>query len=182
MFDSKIIIYVKFQVYKRWKKNWGQLFSPLFSSPCRNSWPVLPHITPEMAPNLGSTEEFQKSQQCDCSSAMGLGGSEKKLQFRVKTMVPHQKTLKKVMFCLIWTVFQRFCLGTVVLNLNWSFSEPHRSIAEIHLCHWDFWNSSVGPRFGGVSVGFGGTTGPNSGGKIPKRGLKFCPSKILILF
>ena len=111
-----------------------------------------------------------------CSSAMGLRGSENKLQFRVKTTVPHQKRWKKCHFRPIRAVFQRFWWGTVVLTLNCSFSlSNHRSMAELQFYYWVFWNFSVGPRSIYAFVGFESGRGPKLGREIPKRGAEILP-------
>ena len=51
-------------------------------------------------------------------------------------------------------------------------SETPRPIAELQSYVGIFKNSSVGPRYGAVSVVIWGKTGPKLGYKIPKKGAK----------
>ena len=62
------------------------------------------------------------------------------------------------------------------------FLPTPRPIAELHSYVGFFENSSVGPRYIYVSAGFRGTAGPKLGLKIPKKGAKILPPKILTLF
>ena len=79
--------------------------------------------------------------------------------------------------------FSAFLVGTVFLTLNCTFFLPTpRSIAELQSYVGVFENSSNRPRSIYIFAGFGDTTGPKLGGKIPKRGQKFGPQNILTLF
>ena len=91
MIDSKIKIYMKFQVKKGLIFLGGKNFAPFFGILPPNFGPIVPQNPAETAPNLGPREEFQKSQRYYCSSAIGLGVHRKKVQFRVKTTMPHPK-------------------------------------------------------------------------------------------
>ena len=109
---------------------------------------------------------------------MGLGFGKKKVQFWVKTAVPHQKRWKKCRFRPIWAVFQRIWWGTLVFGMSCPFFLPNpRPIAELQSYRWDFWFSSVWPRSIYVNAGFRGTAGQKLGYEIPKKGAKILPPK-----
>ena len=94
------------------------------------------------------------------------------------------KKLEMVPFLPIRAIFQCFLWGTVVWpDPKLHFSEPPRLIAEPWSYCSDFWKSSIGPRSGAVSAGFGGKTSPKLEGKfLHKKGLKKFSPKILIPF
>ena len=105
------------------------------------------------------------------------------MQFWVKNTLPHQKRWKKCRFRPIWAVFQKFWWGTAVFTQNCRFFLPTpRPIAELQSYRWDFWFSSVGPRYIYVSAGFRGTARQKLGYKIPKKGAEFLPPKNIYPF
>ena len=66
----------------------------------------------------------------------------------------------------------------MVLPLNCTFSsETPRQYAELQSYVGFFENSSLGPRSGAVFAGFGDTTGPKLGDKIPKKWANCFPPK-----
>ena len=129
MFDSKIIIYVKFWVRKRWWKIWGAIFGPLFPQSCALILDFGCPEPPRLGPHISARRTFfQKSSLTFVVLRWTIKSPGRNDASSQTRRCPNQKTKKSAVFEQLSLFFSKI-VGAPPF-LRWgvvSLQEPHRS-------------------------------------------------------